>query len=182
MGQTQRTQNANFAVSKFLGVTATNRLNKNLQDASECCTCEQDTRPKNIFKTCHSLGANMKCGRKLLDNFPFLAKGTSTCYQNGDGELTLIIQDSTGRLPWEPGGSTNYHEALAGDPALTPGMHRLLNTKQLCFKSKSIPLTFANTMTTSEKRDGHTSPWKGLSSRLLLIFFREVRRTCSALP
>ena len=49
VGQTQRTQNTNFAVPKFLGVTATNGLNKNLQDASQCCTCERDTRPKNIF-------------------------------------------------------------------------------------------------------------------------------------
>ena len=34
VGQTQRAQKANFAVSKFLGVTATNGLNKNLQNAS----------------------------------------------------------------------------------------------------------------------------------------------------
>ena len=66
-GRTQRIQNANFAVPRFSGVTATNGLNKNLQDTPRCCTCEQDTRPKNILKTCHSLGETMKCGNKLFD-------------------------------------------------------------------------------------------------------------------
>ena len=60
VGQTQRAQNANLAVSKFLGVTATNGLNKNLQDASQCCTCEQDTCPKKIFSKLATLWAKIR--------------------------------------------------------------------------------------------------------------------------
>ena len=43
--------------------------------------------------------------------------------------------------------------------------HRRLSMKLHCVNSRIIPLIFANTMTTSERRGGHTSRWRELSSR-----------------
>ena len=51
---------------------------------------------------------------------------------------------------------------------LRESLHRLLSTKRLCAKLKRIPMTFINTMTISENRDGLISPQKELSSQQLL--------------